>query len=58
MNRRSRVQECNVVCKRAWDGLEMIQYHLELSTVVQLAREQFNDLEAPGTSECSIREFF
>jgi hypothetical protein len=41
-----------------WKGLGVIQYHLELSTVAKLARDQFNDLKAPGSSECSIRQYF
>jgi hypothetical protein len=39
-----------------WDGLEVIQYHLELSIVIKLARTQFNDLRVPGTSECSATQ--
>jgi hypothetical protein len=34
----------------------VIQSHPELSNVVKLARNQFNDLRAPGACECSARK--
>jgi hypothetical protein len=40
------------------NGMRVIQYHLELSNVTILARGEFNDLRAPGSSECSIRQYF
>jgi hypothetical protein len=55
---RARVQAgCDVRqhSRGVWNGLGVIQYHLELSTVVKLARNQFNDLRAPGMCECSAR---
>jgi hypothetical protein len=31
---------------------------LLLSTIAKLARNQFNDLKAPGTSKCSAKQTF
>jgi hypothetical protein len=55
---RSRVRAgCDVRRHRRWIGnvIRVIQYHLELSNVFILARDQFNDFRAPGVSECSVR---
>jgi hypothetical protein len=38
--------------------MRVIQYHLGLSTVNILARDQFNDLRAPVSSECSAGQYF
>jgi hypothetical protein len=51
---------CGVRQHRQWIGnvMTVIQYHLKLSNVFILARDQFNDLGAPGLSECSARQVF
>jgi hypothetical protein len=41
--------------RRIGNGVEMVQYHLELSDIFILAIDQFNDLRPPTSSECSTR---